>query len=202
MLLGMVLFFLFCLVISGFGMIFWLVLLFNPVNNKGEVCTIFDTSLPLFEFAPLIFTVLSLLCVWQSFNCKCSKATQIVRIRFSLFKNLYQINDKCVINKCGECLYRPAWEYFDSGSWFSSSYYQFTLSFIDFIRFEIWWVAQKYKRKKKKISKEQKEQNEILVSILQEAQESINKLKAQSEQEINQAKDIAMEVHSRLRKNS
>lgn len=199
---GMFLFFAFSFAISGTGMIFWLVLLFNPVNNKGEVCTIFNIGIPLFEFMPLIFVLLSLLCVWQNFNCKCSKATQIVRIRFSLFKNLYQINNKCIINKCGECLYRPAWEYFDSASWILFSYYQFTLSFIDFIRFEIWWTGQKRKRKKKEISEEQKEQNKILISILQEAQEEIDKLKAQSEQEINQAKDIAMKVHSRLRKNS
>lgn len=197
---GMFLFFAFSFAISGTGMIFWLVLLFAPIDNKEEVCTIFNTGIPLFEFMPLIFVLLSLLCVWQSFNCKCSKTTQIVRIRFSLFKNLYQINNKCVINKCGEYLYRPAWEYFDN--WFPSSYYQFTLSFIDFIRFEIWWTGQKRKRKKKEISEEQKEQNKILISILQEAQEEIDKLKAQSEQEINQAKDIAMKVHSRLRKNS
>lgn len=197
---GIFLFFLFGLGISGFGTIFWLGLLFTPVNNKGEVHTIFNTGIPLFEFTPLIFTVLLLLCIWQNFNCKCSKTTQIVRIRFSLFKNLYQINDKCIINKCGECLYRPAWKYFDG--YVLSSYYQFTLSFIDFIRFEIWWAGQKRKRKKKEISEEQKEQNKILISILQEAQEEIDKLKAQSEQEINQAKNIAMKVHSRLRKNS
>lgn len=99
-----------------------------------------------------------------------------------------------------ECLYRPAWKYFDG--YILSSYYQFTLSFIDFIRFEIWWAGQKHKRKKKGISEEQKEQNKILISILQEAQEEIDKLKAQSEQEISQAKDIAMKVQSRLRKNS
>lgn len=79
---GMFSFFAFSFGISGAGTIFWLVLLFNPVNNKEEVCTIFNTGIPLFEFMPLIFVLLSLLCVWQSFNCKCSNATQTIRIRF------------------------------------------------------------------------------------------------------------------------
>ena len=157
-----------------------------------------------------IFATICLICIvfryiyviyteYMSFN-NCCPGEETAKLNFNQWRDLYFVNpsrynlDEIVKGRDSHLTFLNK---IDTG-WMYDKYEKIiiTFSFIDYIKFLIFVNSNREKENKNKNNQDNIKQNEALKHILKVAQSDIEKLKEQSQNEIEKAKNVLEESKS------